>query len=276
MENKWNLSHTRLMVAGGLLFSTVALRAVGRQAQPKSQVSGGATPSASILTVPVNGLKVEHASMADALLKLRSSDIGHVVVGFEQIPQREGETGGPITMTLTGATLGETVRRLCQTDPRYEYRVIEGHMINASLRGSMIEIFPKGALEDANDLLNMKVRHYRADKRNAGSIQAIEDIAQDAPELREFLYQKAKDWSMKTGVWPGSPGSSISSNMPPPPFVLELHNVTVRQILDAISLKSVQQFKEGKNYGPVGWEYDFVIKPDASTGLGGIPKWKAF
>ena len=80
-------------------------------------------------------------------------------------------------------------------------------------------------------------------------------------------------------------GSILSGSATPLRFTLTLHDVTVRQILDAIALKSIQMFKEGPDYdahgmplkwAPVGWQYDFVIDPNAWTGLGGYPKWSAF
>jgi hypothetical protein len=228
------------------------------------------------LDVPVKDFKVDHASMAEALLKLRISDVHHVVIGFERIPHPEAEKGGPISLEVSDGTLGSVVQRLCRADPRYEYEVISG---------LMIDIRPKGAAKDPKDLLNTKVQHYRIDV-NVTAYQAIERIQEDAPELREFLRRKSEEWLRETGRQPGGvPGSMMSGNMVPPRFTLELHNVTVRQILDAISLKSIEMFKEGPDYdargmplkmAPVGWRYDFVIDPNAATGLDGYPKWTGF
>jgi hypothetical protein len=261
----------------GLLLALLVVPIARGHAQTKPPLTKKSSSTASIVDVPVRSFVVKDASVAGALFKLRSSDVSHVVVGFEKLPHKEGnnEEGGPISLKLTDTTIGDVVKRLCQADPRYEYKVITGQMISPKLSGSMIEVRPKGAAKDPNDLLNMEIRHYHIDK-NMGAGGAIEGINEDAKELREFLYRKTVEWSKKTGIWPGSPGSIMSGNMPPPRFTLDLRDVTVRQILDAISLKSIQRFKEGKNYGPVGWEYDFVIKPNASTGLGGIPNWKPF
>lgn len=218
------------------------------------------------LAVPVKSLSVAKASMAEALTQIRNRNVEHVVIGFESIPHREGESGGPISLTLDDTTLGEAVRLLCQADPRYEYKVIES---------SMIDVGPKYATSNTEDLLNMKIRHYHISAR-IGAAEAIQHIAQDAPELREFLYRKAREWAEKTGTLTGSPGSNISGNMPPPFFTVDLDEVTVRQILNAISLKSIEMFKQGKNYAPVGWKYEFIIDANAPTGLGGYPKWSAF
>ena len=264
------------LLAGGALIPYLIGCGARLEAQtrgcPCSSVHGAATP---ILDAPVRDFKVEHANMAEALLKLRVSDVHHVVIGFERIPHPEGEKGGPISLEVSDGTLGGVVQRLCRADPRYECEVIGG---------LMIEVRPKGAAKDPKDLLNMKVQNYRIDA-NVTADQAIEQIAEDAPELREFLYHKVEEWVKKTGEHPAVFGNSMSGNIPPPRFTLELHNVTVRQILDAISLKGIEMFKEGPDFdsrgmpikfAPVGWEYDFVIHPNAATGLDGFPKWTRF
>lgn len=263
------------LLAGGALVSHLMACGARLEAQtqscPCSSVHGAAAP---ILDVPVKDFKVEHANMAEALLKLRVSDVPHVVIGFERIPHPEAEKGGPISLAIRDGRLGDVAERLCQADPRYEYEVISG---------LMIDIRPKGAAKDLNDLLNIKVRDYKVDA-NILADSAIERINEDAPELREFLYRKVEEWAKRTGEHPGTLGSILSGNMLPPRFTLELHNVTVRQILDAISMKSIEMFKEGPDFdssgrgvkwGPTGWEYDFVIHPNAATGLDGYPKWAA-
>ena len=282
MDNKQRLPLTRLL-ADGLLFSLLLAPVASRQAKPKAPASTTSASPASILAVPVKTFKVEHANMAEALLKLRSSDVSRIVIGFERIPHREGEKGSPISLAVADTTLGEIVQLLCQADPRYEYHVIEGRTISANLSGSMIEVRPKGAAHDPGDILSTRVRDYSINDTITPEA-AIERVREDVPELRDFLRRKRIEWIEKTGRQPGgSPGSIMSGNMPPPPFILELSNVTVRQILDAISLKSIEMFQHGNNYdsegrqlrsGPVGWEYDFIIHPDASTGLGGFPVWK--
>jgi hypothetical protein len=233
------------------------------QSSPDSDVRQAGPP---IFDIRVKSLKIENADMAEALLKLRDADLNHVVFGFERIPYHEGEKGGPITLVLTDSTLGGAVRRLCEADSRYEYHVVSDRMV---------DVRPKGAAEDPNGLLNMRIKHYKIDV-NADAAQVIERIAEDAPELREFLHRKAEEWGRETGKHPGTLGSNLSGNMLPTKFTLELHNATVRQILDAISLKSIEMFKEGKNYGPVGWQFDFVVHPNAPTGLGGFAKWARF
>ena len=207
------------------------------------------------------------------------------MIGFERIPHAEGETGGPISLTLTDTTVGEVVRRLCQADPRYQYQVVAGAFVRPDLKGSMIEVRPKGALQDATDLLNIRIREYTVDAPMIPG-QLFQNVVEDAPELRDFLRRKMEEWLRETGRQPGgSPGAKMSGNMPPPRMTIHLQDVTVRQILDAISMKSIEMFKEGPDFdssgrgvklAPSGWEYDFVTDPNASTGLGGYPIWRSF
>jgi hypothetical protein len=221
---------------------------------------------APILSVQVKSFAVKEVDMGQALHALRAEDVSRIVIGFERIAHREGKKEKRISLELASATVGEIVRRLCEADSRYEYAVAEGRLI---------EVRPKGANKNAQDLLNIIVHEYNI-SRNVSPRGAIESIAQDAPELREFLKRKEEEWIKKTGIFPGSPGSIISGNMPPPLFTLHLQNLTVCQILNAISLGSLKVFHAGKAFGPTGWEYDVIKDPNATTTLGGYPRWSSF
>lgn len=60
-----------------------------------------------------------------------------------------------------------------------------------------------------------------------------------------------------------------------PEIDLELENVTVRKILNAIVLYSVKLYGERPGWSPISWKYEFIIDPTAPTGLGGYPRWSA-
>ncbi len=220
---------------------------------------------ASILTTRLRLFSVGKADMAGALSALVTLD-RNIVIGFEQVPAVRAHDGVHITISLKNESAEHIVRRLCLADPRYEYSVIDGQMI---------EVRPKGAIHDPKDLLNTRVRDYRVDG-DFSAAQLIENITEDAPELGYFLRRSQEQRAARTGRASGSPGSIISGNMSSPRFTLHIRNATVRQILDAISLRSIEMFRDGKNFGPTGWEYVFVVRPDAPTGLGGYPRWSAF
>lgn len=218
------------------------------------------------MTARVKSFKVENVDMRGALSALVSTD-RNIVIGFERIPARERERKGDISLRVTDGTVEQIVQRLCLADRRYEYSVI---------KGMMIEVRPKGSTEDPKDLLNIKIRDYKIDGDFAAA-QVIEGIDNDAPELRDFLRRNREEWAKTQGRGStGSPGSIVTGNMTSPRFILHLRDFTVRQVLDAISLKSIEIFREGKNFGPTGWEYSFVTDPGAPTGLGGYPTWTTF
>jgi len=99
-----------------------------------------------------------------------------------------------------------------------------------------------------------------------------------APELHQFLDAKAKHWAKKAGPRGGSPGSLLTGNATPPEIAMDLNDVTVRGILNAVALYSRKLYLEGRLQGlePIGWKYEFIIDPNAPTGLGGYPRWSAF
>ena len=73
----------------------------------------------------------------------------------------------------------------------------------------------------------------------------------------------------------------MSGNMDPQ-INLDLENMTVREILNAVVLYSQQLNNQtppdwtGYKIPPTSWIYEFIIDPAAPTGLGGTPHWKAF
>lgn len=266
MNNKHSLSWvwtcSRVLLLGGLS-GVVAISPALSQTKEHLQ-----TPAkSSILSVGIKSFAVKDADMEEALRTLSDQITFRIVIGFERIPHYEGHDGPRMSFDLTNTTVGEILHRLCEKDSRYEYRPVEGQMV---------DVFSKGSLDNPDDLLNIKVREYRVDAP-AWPGGVIATIAQDVPELRELLERKKQEWLKKRGASPGgTPGSLLSGNGIPPRFVLHLKNVTVRQILNAISLESVRMFKAGKVYAPSGWEYDFIISATAQTTLGGYPQWKEF
>jgi hypothetical protein len=61
-----------------------------------------------------------------------------------------------------------------------------------------------------------------------------------------------------------------------PQISLEFRNVTVREILNAVSLFSADLSRKYSHFAAVSWKYEFVVDPSATTGLGGYPKWDVF
>lgn len=58
-----------------------------------------------------------------------------------------------------------------------------------------------------------------------------------------------------------------------PEINLELRDMTVREILNALILHSAKIYRDRLNGFPISWKYEFLVDPDAPTGLGGYPAW---
>jgi hypothetical protein len=218
-------------------------------------------PKESILDLKIESLKVDNGDMEEALRLLRQKDPYRILIGFEEVPHREGEKGKNISVELTDATVVEILDRLCEADPRYTYEVVSDALIN---------VFPRGAKSDPNNLLNMIVRDFEVNEYMLPHNLIIR-IGEWAPELREYLRLKAEEHARKTGRPIGIAGSILSGNAPLPRISLKLQNMTVREILNAIVLYSMKM-----KISYVSWKYEFIIAPDAPTGLGGYPRWDIF
>ena len=143
--------------------------------------------------------------------------------------------------------------------------------------GKVINVFPQGSKSDQRDPLNMTIRDFEVDTRIMPH-DLIMHIGGWAPELREYLRARAEEYARKTGRWGSSPGSMLSGDTPPPVVKLSLHNLTVREILNAIALYSAKLVEEKQlwDWPPLSWKYEFITDPNAPTGLGGYPKWSTF
>jgi hypothetical protein len=60
-----------------------------------------------------------------------------------------------------------------------------------------------------------------------------------------------------------------------PDIHLELENLTVRDVLNRLVLHSIPNFQKLR-WDPQGWKHEFIIDPEAATGLGGYPRWNSF
>lgn len=225
-------------------------------------------PEEAALHVRIDSLKIENADMEEALRLLRRKDYARILIGFEKVPRREGAKEKQISLELRNVMVQDILRRLCEADSRYTYEVVDGVLIN---------VFPKGAKEDPNSLLNMRVAKFSVHGAyTAGGV--IRGISELAPELRDYLHKKRQEYYVRKGVFPGSPGAIGRGNMPLE-FNLELKNVTVREILNKVALHSLTLYRDrspdrtGWKEPPSSWKYEFIIKPEADTGLGGIPNW---
>jgi hypothetical protein len=104
----------------------------------------------------------------------------------------------------------------------------------------------------------------------------IRSIDRYAPELRDYLNWKLREFWARTGPPGAFPGSVLSGDAPAPRVRMHLRNLTIREILNAIVLYT-SDHRDALGFSfPLSWKYEFIVDPAAPTGLGGTPKWDIF
>ncbi|HXM94367.1 MAG TPA: hypothetical protein VOA64_08960 [Candidatus Dormibacteraeota bacterium] len=225
-----------------------------------------------ILSERVGSFHIENGTMEEGLRTLRQTNKTRILIGLEKVAHRQNEKEKTLSLSLSGATVDEILNGLCQQDPRYTYQIASGLLIH---------VYPKNGLSDPAGLLSLRVSRFSIANR-VSPAAVIQRIGELAPELASYMSnQQAEYYAQHALSPPGSPGAYMSGNMDPQ-IHLDLHDVTVREILNAVVLYS-QQLNEqtsadwtGNKIPPSSWIYDFIIDPAAPTGLGGTPHWEAF
>jgi len=143
---------------------------------------------------------------------------------------------GPMVISSQprGGTVGEFLRDLFRQAPTYEYEVISEHTVS---------VYPKGAKEDPNDILNLRIPRFDVDDQDAGPILGFPDMF--IPELQAKLF-------------PPTPGQDqlfqyIGGVVPGPKVTLHLRDVTVREILNAVTVATENPKGDGRDDYPVSW-----------------------
>jgi len=251
----------RSALTSGLILSLIITASVARASQKCCE-------EASALDIKIEGLKLENVTMEEALIALVDKHRSRLMIGFEAVPHPPQGESKTISLQIESTTVGEILSRLCQADSRYQFKAVTSQLIN---------VYPKGRTSDPYSLMDIKIRDF-VFRGKAFPHTLARTISKLAPELREFLDAKAKEWAKKAGPRGGSPGSLLTGNATPPEIEMDLNDVTVRGILNAVALYSRKLYLEGRLQGlePIGWKYEFIIDPNAPTGLGGYPRWSDF
>lgn len=225
----------------------------------------------SVLSVKVGNFDIQGGTMEAALRRLREIDYTKILIGFEKVARHEDEKERTFSLSASDTNVEKIIQSLCAHDPRYTYEV---------LKGSLIHIYPVNQDGDPPGLLNIRVAKFSVEGKMAP--EAIVDrISVLAPELNSYMGKKQAEYYARQGLAPGSPGANMSGNMDPQ-VDLNLEDVTVEQILDAVVLYSQEMNRQakpnrtGNKIPPTSWMYEFIIDPAADTGLGGTPRWEAF
>ncbi len=151
-------------------------------------------------------------------------------------------------------TLGAFLRDVFRQMPGYEYETVSEHMIS---------VYPRGAKDDPNDLLNVKVPRFDVANAQAGPIMGFPDLF--IPELHDKMFpvQPGRPQQITVYAGPVAVGPNVT---------LHLRNVTVREILNAVAVAT-----EGDD--PYGWIYRTTTQTGQRRPYWGVfpsnpPNWK--
>ena len=231
-----------------------------------SQTPAMSGQNSSVLGLPVAKFDIEQSDMMSALKALREKDYHRILIGFETVGEPKSESA-LISLHVENETVGGILQHLCREDPRYAFEVVgESRMVN---------VYFISARNDPANLLNIRVSDFVVNERVFPQT-LITGIAQYAPELREYLDRRQREYWMRTGKPGGSPGSILSGDASKPMVTIHLKEATVREILNAITLYTSDHAVQLGLRFPVGWSYRFVPDPTATNGLDGRPKWDIF
>jgi hypothetical protein len=173
---------------------------------------------------------------------------GYVLFGAE-VRLEEGKEP-TVSLNLPPAcTLGEALTEVFRQVPNYEYKIVGPHLIN---------VYPKGAESNPEDLLNLRVERFDVVDQLASFLVTVP--MSFIPRLMGRLTPSGQ---------PGGVAGSVMSQVGEPTVTLHMRNATVREILNAVA-QATEQFPP--NYLPLGWVYSF--QPDSTSAIGGLHSWK--
>jgi hypothetical protein len=251
-----------LLVAASIVSASVSLNAEGIHV---------ASPQSSVLAMPVDSFRVANSTMEDALRILRQKDFAKILIAFEKVASRDGEKKESLSLSLSNATVGAILDSLCEQSRQYTYQIADE---------LIIYVHPARGESDPLHLLDIKIKDFTIEGKMLPAA-AVQRIGVLAPELATYLSEKRRNYYASRGITTASPGATLGGNMDPT-LSLHLHELTVRQVLNHLVLYSVQLRDKlppdagGNKLAPTSWMYEFVINPNATTGLGGTPRWIAF
>jgi hypothetical protein len=231
------------------------------------QPPGSPFQNSSIRDLKISAIRIFRADMDEALAALRKQNMNEIMIGFEEIPRVRGPQRKPITFEATGITLGEVLDRLVAADPRYTYEITKDAIIN---------VYPRGAKMEATDLLNTRVSRFALHGKYHLSL-VVRRIDRWVPELGAKIADAQMRYRRKFGLAPygvatvGSAWNAQYDFLPEVEF--DFRNMPVREILNALVIHSAKIYNGSSNGFPISWKYEFIIDPDAPTGLGGYPAW---
>jgi len=239
-------------VGGTALLAVVALLA-GRLA---CLLAAGRARSVSPLDLPLlpTGPR-QSLPLQKALSALgQSPREGFVLFGLEE-RLRDGKEPTVDVHIGADATLGVALREVIAQLPPYEMEAVSDHLI---------DLRPKGAREDPDNILNLRVPTFDTASTAAyGILDAPRDFI---PELNQALRPEPEPGKQVIELYFGGYHGG-------PPVTLHLKNVTVRDILNAASVATEQSYGDHKPDAPRGWTFAFDPNPPSGKSK---YSWRSF
>jgi len=248
-----------------------------------SEVSSGAPESrlANQPSSPVVTTHVPFTPMEAAVDELRRRFPNQIVIGFEELWDQRPESEPHIDLGPPNASLQEVLQTIRNLNPKYRIELIQG---------GLVHVYPTRGTADPARLLDIKVREFFLPPYDClrqqmdNYMDSLMPYFSYTPELSRCLWQKKEEWYRNHGQpVPGILGEFMGDCEPhkhrrEPIY----HNMTVREALNLMALRSLQVAREptteptrGKPK-PISWKYRFRRDPTSDTGLGGKPVFQIF
>lgn len=180
---------------------------------PSSQESGELKAT---LQTPVHSYSVAATTFADALMEVAGQF--KVPMGIEWVRETSGLE--PIHLSWSDATVEQVVRDIVRAQPGYEIKI----------RGALVHVRPRDMIPDKENFLRLRISRF--DVHN----EVAEIAGRRLVDLVNLRVTPPK--LLPPGQAVGGVGSSQFVEVGDPDISLSLTQVTVEDVLDAISLGS--------------------------------------
>jgi hypothetical protein len=194
-----------------------------------------------LLALPVQPLVIRGVPLSKALDEIGVGvGGGYVLFGVEQRLRKHQ----PPLVSLdfsAGTTLGGALREVVRQAPDYQFRVVSSHLIN---------VYPAGADQDPDNILNTVIAQVEVFARPGLVLSRPADFI---PELKNRLLARSNVAQPRGTLGEVLEGSEA-------PIRLALKNVSVRQVLNAVSQEWAQSPEPET---PAGWIYSY--DPEATS-----------
>jgi len=221
---------SRVFRLGSLGSSTIMMTLLG------ALLLANAAPQ-DMLDLKIPKYEVRNATMEEALKKLHAWGIQ---VCLEKVPRQTEAEDVRFSVHLQDASVREVLNALVSADKRYTW---ERYQRSISDYTNLINVFPAGAKDDPDNLMNIRAKKVVLKYPYPG---LPEDVL---PYVGYFVPEIAR--KLHPGGIAGSFLSVIGGKMNLR-IDFEFEDMTVREILNEIALRTA-----GK-----GWVYEFVKSPE--------------